>query len=105
MVDQPFRERVYVGSWTNVALVHNLLEREGLATAVASARESRYLRAIYVLDPDHLEQARDVVALYLRGEPLDDPKSYKSWRCRSCNELIEGQFEICWQCGAGKIRA
>ena len=103
MAEATFSERIFVGSWTNVALVNNLLEREGLATFVAAARESRYLRAIYVLDPAHLEQARDVVALYLRGEPLDDPKSYKSWRCRSCNELIEGQFDLCWKCGAVKI--
>jgi hypothetical protein len=103
MADAPFRERIFVGSWTNVALVNNLLEREGLATIIAAARESRYQRAIYVLNPEHLDHARDIVGRYLRGEPLDDPKSYKSWRCRSCNELIEGQFDLCWKCGAVKM--
>ncbi len=103
MADAPFRERIFVGSWTNVALVNNLLEREGLATTIAAARESRYQRAIYVLNPEHLDHARDIVGRSLRGEPLDDPKSYKSWRCRSCNELIEGQFDLCWKCGAVKM--
>jgi len=102
MAGDLFRERVYVGSWTNAALVNNLLEREGLATLVGAARESRYQRAIFVLDPDHLDHARDVVGRFLRGEPLDDPKSYTSWRCRSCNELIEGQFDLCWKCGSLK---
>ena len=103
MNDVPFRERVYVGSWTNAALVNNLLERDGLSTIVVAARESRYLRAVYVLDRDHLEHAREIVGRYVRGQPLDDPKSYRSWRCRSCNELVEGQFDRCWKCGAAKV--
>jgi len=95
-------ERIFTGSWTDAALVHNLLEREGVETIVIVARESRYLRSVYVVDPAHVDHARDVVGRYLRGEPLDDPRFYRSWRCRSCNELLEGQFGICWNCGAGK---
>jgi hypothetical protein len=95
-------ERVYTGDWTDVALVNNLLEREGVDTIVIAAQESRYLRSVYVVDAADVDRAHDIIGRYLRGEPLDDPRFYRSWRCRSCNELLEGQFDVCWNCGAGK---
>ncbi len=97
------REVVFVGSWVDVALVDNLLDNEGIATLVAAdKRAPRYRRAIYVLDASDLERARAIVLRFVRHEPLVDPKSYRSWRCRDCNELIEGQVAACWKCGAAK---
>ena len=55
--------------------------------------------ARYVLDPTQTDRARQIVGRYQRREPLKDPRSYRSWPCRACNELIEGQFELCWKCG------
>jgi hypothetical protein len=104
-LDLPFREEVYVGNWTEAGFVNGLLEREGIDTIVADAKvapQTARLRAVYVLDEAQVARAREIVSHYLRGEPLTDPKSYRSWRCRACNELVEGQFQACWKCGAGK---
>jgi uncharacterized protein with PIN domain len=97
--ESPFAEDVHVGSWTDVALLNNLLVREGILTVVAADKHSnRFRRAVYVTDASQIERAREIVARFVRREPLIDPKSYRSWRCRTCNELIEGQFEVCWNC-------
>lgn len=104
MNGEVFRQVLYVGSWANVALVNSLLEREGIATIVAADKVSpRYRRAVLLLDAAEVERAREIVERFVRREPMKDPKSYRSWRCRGCNELIEGQFEVCWNCGDARL--
>jgi len=108
-MESPFREEVFVGNWVDVELVNNLLTLEGIQTIVAASkvhdptRFERNLHAVYVLDRDRLDRAREIVGRVRRGESLKDPKSYRSWRCPGCNELIEGQFEICWKCGRQRV--
>ena len=107
MRDMPFREEVYAGGRTDAALLDNLLQVEGIDTLVTA--DKRFSRigphvgaSVYVLDPAHVERARDIAERYRRNEPLKDPRSYRSWRCRACNELIEGQFEVCWKCSRSR---
>jgi hypothetical protein len=104
---KPFREEVYAGGRTDAALLDNLLQLEDIDTIVTA--DKRFARigaqsgaSVYVLDPAQVERARDIVERFRRNEPLKDPKSYRSWRCRACNELVEGQFEVCWQCSASR---
>lgn len=63
---------------------------------------SRARLSVYVPEDADLDRARAIVGRYIRGEPLSDPKKIRSWRCPSCNELIEGQFLACWKCGRPK---
>jgi hypothetical protein len=28
------------------------------------------------------------------------PSSFPDWKCPQCGELVEGQFAVCWNCGA-----
>ena len=107
MREMPFREEIYAGGRTDAALLDNLLQVAGIDTLVTA--DKRYSRigphagsSVYVLDPAHVEQARDIAERYRRNEPLKDPRSYRSWRCRACNELIEGQFEVCWKCSRSR---
>ncbi len=107
MREMPFREEVYAGGRTDAALLDNLLQVEGIDTLVTA--DKRFSRigphvgsSVYVLDPAHVERARDIAERYRRNEPLKDPRSYRSWRCRACNELIEGQFEVCWKCSRSR---
>jgi RNA polymerase subunit RPABC4/transcription elongation factor Spt4 len=96
-----FREVVFVGGWPDAALVNGLLESEGIITMLAADQAfTRFRGAVYVLDADQVQIARTLVDRFVRHEPTRDPKSYRSWRCRSCNELIEGQFDLCWKCGS-----
>jgi rubrerythrin len=107
-MEWPFREEVFTGTWVEVELVNNVLGVRGIPTLVAASKRhdnSRLvanLRTIYVLDEKHLANARAIVARVKSGEPVEDPKTYRSWRCKQCNELVEGQFEVCWKCGRSK---
>ena len=100
----PYENEVYVGeSLTAATLVDNLLKTAGIDTLVAAPKSgSRARRSVYVLENAQLEQARAIVAKFVRGEPLVDPRSIRSWRCRACNEIVEGQFDVCWKCGRPK---
>ena len=31
---------------------------------------------------------------------IADESPAASWRCKTCGEQIEGQFSVCWKCGA-----
>jgi hypothetical protein len=48
---------------------------------------------VWILDEDQFAQARQL---------LDDLRQapQRRWVCRSCQELVEGAFEQCWNCGA-----
>jgi rubrerythrin len=100
----PYENEVYAGpSLTDAALVDNLLKTEGIDTVIAAPKAgSRTRRSVYVLEAEQLDRARAIVASYAGGKPLVDPKSIRSWRCRACNEIIEGQFDVCWKCGRPK---
>jgi hypothetical protein len=100
----PYQNEVYVGQdLTDATLLDNLLRSEGIDTIIAPPKAgSRIRRSVYVVDAAHMDRARAIVERYRRGAPLVDPKTIKSWRCRTCNELIEGQFDVCWHCGRPK---
>lgn len=51
---------------------------------------------VWLVDPDDLGRARDIVSDYERREVATNP-----WTCRACNEENPGGFEVCWRCGAG----
>jgi hypothetical protein len=97
----PYEREVWVGrDLMEATLVENLLKNEGIDTVVAPPKAgSRVRRSVYVIEASDLARAMAIVAKFARGEPLVDPKTTRSWRCRTCNELVEGQFNVCWKCG------
>ena len=36
----------------------------------------------------------------IMAEALSDKSHLAHWQCDKCDEWIEGQFDLCWQCGA-----
>jgi hypothetical protein len=100
----PYENEVYVGDTAvAAALVDNLLKTAGIYSVIAPPKSgSRARRSVYVLEADQLEQAKSIVAKFVRDEPLVDLRSIRSWRCPACNEIIEGQFDVCWKCGRPK---
>ena len=99
-----FRERVYTGNWPEAGLINTLLQKEDIQTVVTSSGATRRSsqQEIYVINEAQVARAREIVVHFIAGQPLVDPKTYRSWRCRGCNELVEGQFDVCWNCGAAK---
>lgn len=47
---------------------------------------------LWVLDESKVDEARSILA-------QKDQQSADSWKCGKCGELIEAQFDQCWQCG------
>lgn len=52
---------------------------------------------LWLNNPAQYEQARQIIADY-ESEPVLE----QSWQCSHCEEVIEGHFGACWQCGAMK---
>jgi hypothetical protein len=96
--------KVFEGPEADAAMVRLALEREGIRTQIQSANAGRVrLRGtVYVVDQSHVEQARTIVARHLRGESVSPREAASPWRCPSCKELVEGQFQQCWKCGHAK---
>jgi hypothetical protein len=96
--------RVFEGPEADATLVRVALEREGIRTAIHSthAVRARLNGAVYVLDAAHMEQARGVVARFVKRSTPSDAALAGPWQCPSCGDAVEGQFELCWRCGAVK---
>ena len=48
---------------------------------------------VWVTDDAHLDRARALL------DELRSP-AHRHWVCRGCQEVIDGPFEQCWNCGA-----
>lgn len=85
-----------------VAHLKNLLEQAGIVCTIRNEQLSGGLGEIPFLDclPElwvddrEVERARRLIDDQQRIVPA------ASWRCAECGETVEGQFAICWQCGA-----
>lgn len=53
------------------------------------------LPEVWVTDRAQVDAARDLLLAWQR---LPE----RRWRCRRCDELVEGPFEQCWNCGADR---
>lgn len=91
-----------------VTHLRNLLESSGVASQIKneflySAAGEIPPTAIWPelwVDETDFEQARVIME-----EAMADKSSLPSWRCEKCGEQVEGQFDICWQCGRPRPEA
>lgn len=90
-------------SVAEIGLVRGLLEHAGVACITKNEQLAGALGDIpflecepelWVIHDHDLPQAQRILASHEAGAPDARP-----WRCERCNELIDGQFEVCWQCG------
>jgi hypothetical protein len=91
-------------SIVEIAHLRNVLEADGIACLVRNDRLGGVVGEIpfvecwpelWVLETGNYLRAKSLVDDVLRTGP-----ALESWRCASCGESIEGQFEVCWNCGA-----
>lgn len=77
------------------------LSAAGLAARVMRAHASsiageippdQSLPEVWVLDDAQLEEARTLFARWMAA-------SERRWACPGCGEVIDGPFEVCWNCG------
>lgn len=91
-------------SLAHVGHLKNVLEQSGIACVIRNDQLSGGLGEIpfldclpelWVLRDQDLARAEALLEAAARA-----PEQRGDWRCRACNEVNEGQFAVCWQCGA-----
>ena len=91
-------------SLVEIAHLRNLLEAQGIGCHVRNDQLAGVVGEIPFVEcwpelwlqrPGDALRARAVIDLALRPSPASDP-----WTCPGCGERIEGQFGVCWNCGA-----
>jgi len=80
--------RDYLGTRHIPAVIHG-----EYLTGGAGELSALQFPEIWVEDED-LARARALL-----DEFLQQPADKGVWRCSRCDEVIEGQFDICWNCG------
>lgn len=70
-----------------------VVENDTLATGVGEIAEE-LVPSVCILDDSQAEEAKAIVAEWLRSEPELPP-----WECPKCGEEIDGRFTSCWECG------
>lgn len=94
-------------SLAHVGHLKNVLEQSGIACVIRNDQLSGGLGEIpfldclpelWVLRDQDLERAE---ALLAATQQTSEQRG--DWRCGECNEINEGQFAVCWQCGAPDV--
>lgn len=52
---------------------------------------------VWLMDDDFEIKAKSIIADYEEHKEVSLP----DWLCNQCNELVEAQFAVCWNCGHG----
>ena len=85
--------------------LRNLLVNEGipcdvrtpfLAAAKGDIPVTDCWSQLWILNDDDVETARGVIETALAPASAAEAP----WSCPKCGESIEGQFDVCWQCGS-----
>ena len=92
-------------------VLRGVLEAEGIEAAVigedafslrgGTPLTTETLPRVAVAREEDVERARAIVESFDRHTPTPTPAE-PLWLCAGCGELIEGQFETCWKCGAAR---
>jgi hypothetical protein len=90
-------------SLTYIGYLKNVLEQSGILCVIKNAQLSggigeipflECLPELWVLRDLDVHRANELLT------ELENPTELPpQWRCRSCRELIDGQFIVCWNCG------
>ena len=89
---------------TEVHLIKNLLESEGITSIIKGEHRSVLLGEVPVDDArvellvksQDEDRALDCIQMHSHATRPD-------WRCAHCEESNPGSFELCWCCGIGRI--
>jgi len=77
-----------------------LVRNDELSTALGEIPFVECFPELWVVDDEVFPRARLLLDQWLSDLSTDQG----AWRCADCGEVLEGQFESCWQCGREKSR-
>lgn len=94
-----------VGDW-DAQMVRDLLATNGIE-AIVEARASLYSPGsdrVLILDDADEARAVEIVRGFRadRSRQPEETGVVWTWRCPTCREDVEPQFELCWNCGTEK---
>ena len=88
-------EAQLLSDFLTTRLVENTVLGDYLSGAVGELPVNVY-PSVWVVYDDDLGRARELLA---RFHADNGPERARSWVCGGCGELIEGSFDLCWNCG------
>ena len=53
---------------------------------------------VCIYDAARMDEAKSLVSAYFEGSGSEAPAG-EAWLCPKCQERLEAQFTLCWQCG------
>lgn len=77
-----------------------LVRNDELSTALGEIPFVECYPELWVVDDEVFPRARLLLDQWLSEMSMEQG----AWRCAGCGEVLEGQFESCWQCGREKSR-
>jgi Putative prokaryotic signal transducing protein len=81
-------------------LVKGLLEARGLDAVVLDEHLGDY-PSVWVEPSSNVEIARQVIVDFRHTNTMGEIQT-GLWCCSTCDENIEPQFTMCWQCGSNR---
>ena len=72
-----------------------LVRNDELSTALGEIPFLECYPELWVVDDEVFPRARLLLEQWSREMEIQQ----EAWRCPGCGELLEGQFQSCWQCG------
>jgi hypothetical protein len=55
---------------------------------------------VYLVEARDRQRASELLQEFKRQQA--GGHAGESWRCAECGTEVDGQFDLCWQCGAGR---
>jgi len=106
-------KKVFSGTTlADTAHLKNLLEQAGIGSFIRNTYLGAAVGDLPVFDASpelwvyrdaDAPRAETVIREALR--PDDTASALDAWRCAACGESNEGQFAVCWRCGASDARS
>ncbi len=86
----------------DIGMVSSLLEELGIAYLIRNEtiplEGLAFFPELWILNDNDFAKARALREVFCTSPPVpEDP-----WICPSCGEQLEGQFALCWNCGASR---
>jgi len=103
-------KKVYKGlDLTQVHIVKGILEAQGIKAKVEDDQllglvgGVGYTEAIvWIFDDARYEEALATVKEY--EDKLTSMNKGEKWTCSVCNEVLDEQFTMCWNCNSSRLR-
>ncbi len=76
--------------------ISTIIKNEMLSGGVGELPPTEVWPELWVVKNDDKQPAKNIIDGFLqsiKANPSD-------WLCENCGEKVEGQFNICWSCGA-----